>query len=64
MNQPKIKLILIDLRNTYPDQKNPFRVKSITNTIDFKVNDYLTTDTVKNLLETRKDIEIKLIENN
>ena len=61
MRETKIILTMVDLRTQYPDQRNPFRVRSVTNTIEFKVNDYLTVDQVQDLLSNRKDIDIKLI---
>jgi hypothetical protein len=45
------KIVLTDLRDINFDD-NAFKVKKMTNTIDYKIGEYLSRTQVKNLLET------------
>ncbi len=56
----KISIVLIDNRENYPNDEKPFKVKSITNSVAFKVNEYLTRVQVMDLCNM-EGYDVKLV---
>ena len=53
MEKPE-KLVLTDRRNFWEDEKKAFKVVKMVNTIDYRINQYLTEQDVRDALFLNK----------
>lgn len=61
MKEKKIKIILEDLRHIN-GITHSFKVKKITNSIEFKINEYLNENQVDDLIKYNADTTIEIVE--
>jgi len=61
MKTAKITLVLEDHRIKLLE-KDHFKVKKVTNSIEWKIWQFLSEDKVKQILSDRKDVNIQIIE--
>jgi len=62
----KEKLVLIDLRriNVYIGDPEAFKIKKAVNTIEYKIGEYLSVDTVNDLIKYQPNMTVEIIERN
>lgn len=61
-SEKKITMALLDYGRNYRDgSPRPFLVKSIINTLEFRVGDTLTKEQVQGILDDRPDINVRFI---
>lgn len=51
-------ITVIDLRNTNKDSANAFQIKSMRNTVKYRIGDFLSETTVKDLISYKYNINI------
>lgn len=60
MINKKEKIVVEDLRHINGKLKS-FKVKKLVNTIDWKIDDYLSEDEVNNLIKYRREITVDIV---
>lgn len=56
----KVKITLADLRELRLPQTR-FEVKELVNTVEFEIGQGLTLDEVNDLLQNRRDVEVRIV---
>lgn len=61
MNQKKEKMVVEDLRHINGKVESCFKVKKVTNTIDFQIDQYLSAKEVGDLIDYRPSMTVEIV---
>ena len=61
MKAKKIKIVMEDIRYVNGDKENCFKIRKITNTIDFEIGEYLDMNQVEDLIKYNENTTIEIV---